>query len=86
LQRFLSDIEDGLTAALSIGEEVVMLEGGQETLEVAIGPYLVTGRLDEWRAMVDRELEQGTDGGTAPAVATGVWAGERVPIAVADSE
>ena len=54
--------------------------------EAPIGPYLVTGRLDEWRAMVDREIEQGTDGETVPAVASGIWTGERVPIAVADAE
>jgi hypothetical protein len=36
--------------------------------------------------MVDREIEQGTDGETAPAMASGAWAGERVPIAVSDSE
>jgi hypothetical protein len=86
LQRFLSDIGDGLTAGLTIGEEVVSVEGGQETLEVAIGPYLVTGRLDEWQAMVERELDQEVDGETVPAAASGAWTGERVPIAIAEAE
>ena len=49
---------DGLTAGLEIGEEDVSVEGGADSVEVPIGPFLVTGSLEDWLAMVERELTQ----------------------------
>lgn len=85
IQRFLSDAEAGLTAGLPIDGEVVTVEGGQESIEVPIGPFIVTGGLDDWRAMLARELEQMAESGI-PATPSGPWAGDRVPIAVAEAE
>lgn len=85
LYRFLSDIEDGLTASVQIGNEVVTLEGRSEDLEVPIGPLLVTGSLEEWRAMIDRELEAMIEG-TFDAAASEPWAGERAPLPISEAE
>ncbi len=38
LQRFLGDLEDGLTASINVGDEPVVVEGGAETIEIPIGP------------------------------------------------
>lgn len=87
LQRFLSDLDDGLSAALEISGEMVMAEGGAERLEVPVGPFLVTGTLDEWRAMVEREIESAEDVAQSPALhPSPAWTAERTPFLVAETE
>lgn len=85
LERFLSDVEAGLTAGLPVDGDVVTVEGGQEIVEVPIGPFIVTGGLDDWRAMLARELEQMPETGE-PGSPSGPWTGDRVPVAVAEAE
>ena len=85
LQRFLADVEDGLTASLQIGDDVVTLEGGAEELEVPIGPFVVTGSLEDRRSMIERELGDVVET-AAPETVTVPWVGDRVAISVAESE
>ena len=85
MYRFLSDVEDGLTASLSLGNEVATVEGASNEIEVPIGPLIVTGSLGEWRAMVERELQDLVDG-EAPAGLSPAWSGDRQPITVLEAE
>lgn len=85
LQRFLDDVENGNTANLPVGEEVANVRGGQDTLEVPIGPFVVTGTLPEWRAMVDRELSSAIDEYDR-SVASPAWDRARVPLPVAEAQ
>lgn len=85
VNRFLADAEAGLAAGLPIDGDVVTVEGGQDVLEAPIGPFLITGTVDEWRAMVAREVAHVTDIGE-PAAPSGPWSGERTPVAVAEAE
>jgi hypothetical protein len=85
LETFLTDIEAGLTAGLAIGAEMATIEGGQDSLEVPIGPFVVTGSTDQWRAMVARETEQMADIGS-PSPPSEPWAGPRSPFSVAEAE
>lgn len=87
LRSFLSDIENGLSAGLEINGEVVAVEGGEDVIEVPIGPFTVSGRSDEWAAMLERELDQPVDVPIgAEAIESQPWTGERVPMAVAEAE
>lgn len=85
LQTFLSDVEDGLTASLAIGNEVATVEGGKDAIEVPVGPFTVTGTLADWRTMIERELLEVVDGplrkDPAPA-----WPRDRVAIVVGEAE
>jgi hypothetical protein len=85
LQRFLSDIEDGLTASLPVGSEIATVEGGTDEIEVPIGPFTVTGTLTEWRAMIEREFDEIIQD-DAPTTASPPWVGDRVAIGVSESE
>jgi hypothetical protein len=85
LRRFVSDLADGLTGGVTIGTEDVSIEGGTETLEVPIGPFVVTGTAQDWDAMIERELSEAVEGG-APLPPSDPWTDERRPIAVGEAE
>src|SRR5205085_7078924 len=53
---FVTDIENGYTAGLSIGDDVVEIDAGAEAVEVPFGPFLARGTIEEWRNVLDREL------------------------------
>lgn len=86
LERFLTDLGDGLAASLAVGGDTATVAGGQETIEVPIGPFLVTGIIEDWRAMVVRELGQPMEPGVTPGPPSGPWTGERNPILVLDTQ
>jgi hypothetical protein len=85
LQRFLSDVDDGLTGGLELGEEVVLVEGVNDRIDIPVGPFLVSGTISEWRSMVERELAQIINAHPTREPSPR-WQGERIPIAVLDSE
>jgi hypothetical protein len=85
IQRFLSDVEDGHAASLAFGEDTVTIPGGAESLEVPVGPLTVTGTLDDWRSMLERELADIVEDGD-PGSASSPWVGERQVIAVIEAE
>lgn len=84
-QRFLSDVDDGLTGGLELGEEVVLVEGVNDRIDIPVGPFLVSGTISEWRFMVERELDQIIHAHPTSDPSPR-WQGERIPIAVLDSE
>lgn len=85
-ERFLSDVEAGLTGGLAVGGEEISVEGGGEVLEVPIGPFVVTGTSTEWRAMLERERENAPEGGSSPGMPSEPWTVERVPIGISEAE
>jgi hypothetical protein len=85
-QRFLSDIDDGLSASFVLGHDTLTADGGAEVLELPIGPFVVSGTVAEWQAMVERELAQPPDEGAVPNPISSDWTKERVPISVADTD
>ena len=85
LERFLADLSDGLTAALTVGSEEAMVEGGSDVVEVPIGPFVVSGTLGDWRSMLERELADAPEGGS-PRPGSEPWVGPRLPITVLEAE
>jgi hypothetical protein len=84
---FITDIENGYTAGLSIGNDVVEIEPGAETVEVPFGPFLARGTIEEWRHVVDRELHDLSSLSERPdALAPTTWVRTRTPFPVVDSE
>jgi len=87
LQFFLSDLENGYSAALTIGGESVELESGAEAVELPLGPLTARGTLEEWRSVLERELMELSPSEERPELPVPTpWQGERVPFPIGDSE
>jgi hypothetical protein len=62
----------------------VSVAGGAfaSTVEIAIGPYLVTGTITAWREMMQREQEDARPLSQIPELDESPWADERIPFPV----
>jgi len=58
LALFLSDLENGYSAALKIEGETAEVEAGLDEIELPLGPLLARGSLEEWRMVLDREYSE----------------------------
>lgn len=84
---FLADLENGYSAALGVAGESVELEAGVDSIELPLGPFIVRGTLEEWRAVVERELIDIAPLEEVPEPApVATWPGERTPFPIIDSE
>jgi hypothetical protein len=87
LERFLSDIEDGLASSLVIGAELAQVDQGATDIVVPAGPLALTGDITDWRVVVARELQDRRDDYVpAVPVAGSPHAGERSPFPVLESD
>jgi hypothetical protein len=85
--RFLTDLAAGLASDIVIAGERIPVEADAPAVEVPIGPFLVTGSLDDWQKVWEREYEEGTIGGAPPTTPTSVpWTGQRTAFSVLVSE
>jgi hypothetical protein len=84
--EFLQAVRDGLTAGLSLNGDTVEVVAGAERIEIPMGPLMVTGTLEEWDAVLERELAEARDG-SPPALppAQGDWTG-RTAFSIVDSD
>lgn len=84
---FLTDLENGYSAALEVAGETVELEAGVDAVQLPLGPFIARGTLEEWRAVVEREvvdiapLEE-----MAEARASATWSRDRTQFPIMDSE
>ena len=83
---FLSDLENGYSAALTVGDESIELEAGAEAIELPLGPLTARGTLEEWRAVLEREIAELTPASERPDIPSSGWKGERVAFPISDSE
>lgn len=85
--RFLREIEDGLTSSITIDGQTVDVGPEDEDIPLPLGPLQVTGSLVDWRSMLDREeQERSTTGAPERVVTTGYTASARLLFSVLDSE
>ena len=87
LQSVLDDLRDGRGTGISLAHERVDIDGDAEMVEIPMGPFLVSGSIDEWQRMMDRELDDLQPLGELPDITEpGVWKGERQSFPVIESE
>jgi hypothetical protein len=88
LERFFQDIESGLTASISIDGEPSTVEPEDDETTIAVGPYLLTGTLSEWRVVLAREqAERVTEGASPPSLPmSAAPPTDREVFAISDSE
>jgi hypothetical protein len=56
IKLFITDLENGFASALTIAGEGVDLDAGADGVELPVGPLLARGTLEEWRAVLEREV------------------------------
>jgi plasmid stability protein len=55
LERFVADAADGLASSVTVDGLVVEHAPEAEELQLPVGPFLVTGRTEDWRSVLTRE-------------------------------
>lgn len=53
-------------------------------VRIPIGPFLVTGTVDDWRKLLARELAESLPLSQCPTIDTRPWTAERLQFPVAD--
>lgn len=85
--RFLSDLASGLASDFVIAGERIPVEADAPAIEIPVGPFLVTGSLDDWQKVWEREYEDGAIGGKLPTgPESEPWTGDRMVFSVLISE
>jgi hypothetical protein len=83
----LDDLADGVGTELVLGHESINLSADATEIALPMGPMIVTGALDEWRKVLEREIDDLLPADELPAVPEPpAWEGPRSPISVLDTE
>ncbi len=56
MERFLTEIEDGLASSLAVEPELARFNQGDADVVVPIGPVALIGDLADWRTVLNREM------------------------------
>jgi len=86
--RLFDDLENGMGAELPIGDEVSAATIEDGAVRLPLGPLLVSGQLQDWLKVRDRELGERQPLGSAPATepTTALVSDPPRPFSVLDSE
>ncbi|MFF0822811.1 DUF262 domain-containing protein [Micromonospora haikouensis] len=76
----------GIDSDVTIAGESVPVQMIEDSLHVPIGPFLVTGTPEEWRAVFDRERRSSRPLAAAPALTAVPWHGEQVKFPVTSTD
>lgn len=82
LESAVNAANEGLNSDVIVGDESVPAHMEGEELQIRLGPFLVTGTPEDWRKVLERELEDARPRSQAPAVATESWDDEPVTFPV----
>lgn len=83
----LDDLADGRGTELVFGGSAFDLPAETTELVIPMGPVLVSGSLDEWRKVLDRELDDVLPADEVPHLDhPGDWDGARHPLSILDSD
>lgn len=86
LESVIEAADGGLDGDIEIGGEAVPVRVESDTVTIPIGPFLVSGTIDAWRKMLDREKVDVQPLSQCPTVKPRPWEGEAIPFPVANIE
>lgn len=87
LERFVSDAASKLASSLTVGSEVVATRPEDEEVRVPVGPYELTGSVEDWLRVLLRERADLRPAGEAPDIAeSSAYAGDRELFPVLDTD
>ena len=75
---------EGLASDVTIGTEVLPVIVDDDGARIPIGPFLVTGTIDDWRTMLTREQAAAQPLSQCPVVDAHPWTAERLQFPVAN--
>ncbi|MGC4789219.1 GmrSD restriction endonuclease domain-containing protein [Micromonospora sp. DT178] len=76
----------GIDSDVTIGGESVPVEMIEDSLQMHIGPFLVTGTPEEWRTVFDRELDTSQPLSALPRVEAKPWDGEPIKFPITSTD
>jgi len=82
----LGDLEDGRGGELVVGDDYLAFDADADVVTVPIGPLDVTGTVEEWHRILDRELSELAPLDELPATDTSYWEAPRQEFHVLESE
>lgn len=80
----LQDAAEGLSSDVTVAEQSVAVNLDGDDVQLRIGPFLVTGTLPEWRAVVDRERADAQPLSKCPVIEAHSWDGDPLTFPVTD--
>jgi hypothetical protein len=87
LERFLSDARSQLASSFAIGSETASTEPEDEELRVPVGPFELTGSIEDWESVLERERVDSRPASEAPGAHNSpAFEGEREVFAVIDTD
>lgn len=87
IQGALNDLADGIGTELIVGRESINLSAESTEIALPMGPVLVSGALDEWRKVLERELDDLLPADEMPDVPEPtIWDGPRLSLSVLDTD
>jgi len=86
LESAIQAADGGLDADIEIAGESVPVRVESDTVTIPIGPFLVTGTVDAWRKMLDRERADAQPLSRCPVIEASAWDGERIQFPVTSIE
>jgi hypothetical protein len=82
LESALEAASEGLASDVTVCDETVPVTADDDEVQIPIGPFIVTGSLDDWLKVLDRERAEALPLSQCPTVETEPWRGERVQFPV----
>ncbi len=82
LESAFDATSEGLASDVAAGGETLPVTVDNDGVQIPIGPFIVTGTLDEWHKVLDRERAEPLPLSQCPALETEPWTGERIPFPV----
>jgi hypothetical protein len=86
LETAIEQAGNGTDSDIDIAGEPSPVRVENDTVEIAIGPYLVAGTISAWRDVIARECEQAQPISQLPQLEEAPWATERSPFPVTSVE
>jgi hypothetical protein len=84
LESALDAAAEGLASDVTVGGESVPVTVDDDGARIPIGPFLVTGTVDDWRTLVTRERAETLPLSQCPVIDSRPWTAARLQFPVAD--
>jgi hypothetical protein len=84
LESALDAAAEGLASDVTVGGEAVPVTVDDDGARIPIGPFLVTGTVDDWRTLVTRERAETLPLSQCPVIDSRPWTAARLQFPVAD--
>jgi hypothetical protein len=86
LESAFEAASEGLASDVAVGSETAPVTVDDDGVQIPMGPFIVTGSLEDWRKVLDREQAEALPLSQCPAQEASPWVGERVQFPVTNTD